>query len=155
MKLSEKDKEDITDDVIESRDVEEDSIYAHKFAVMQQQIDEKDAKIQELELKQKEMCEEYCPKTERIKELEVLEDDLKDKRIVYIDTPEFAENYIPKQKVKDLLTEIQEEYNKLDKEIDKQIKDKNKDYYKCKENIAIMQTLAYCRDKFEGLLEEK
>ena len=64
-------------------------------------------------------------------------------------------NSIPKQKIKDLLTEIQEEYNKLDKEIDKQIKDKNKDYYKCKENIAIMQTLAYCRDKFEGLLEEK
>lgn len=59
---------------------------------------------------------------------------------------------IPKQKVKEILIEIQEEYNKLDKEIDKQIKDKNKDYYKCKENIAIMQTLAYCRDKFEGLL---
>ena len=53
-------------------------------------------------------------------------------------------NSIPKQKIKDLLTEIQEEYNKLDKEIDKQIKDKNKDYYKCKENIAI-----------GGLLEEK
>lgn len=64
-------------------------------------------------------------------------------------------NYIPKQKVKEILIEIQEEYNKLDKEIDKQIKDKNKDYYKCKENIAIMQTLAYCRDKFEELLEEK
>ena len=91
----------------------------------------------------------------RIKELEVLEDDLKDKRIAYVDTPEFEENYIPKQKVKEILIEIQEEYNKLDKEIDKQIKDKNKDYYKCKENIAIMQTLAYCRDKFEGLLEEK
>ena len=92
---------------------------------------------------------------ERIKELEVLEDDLKDKRIVYVDTPEFEEKFIPKQKVKEILIEIQEEYNKLDKEIDKQIKDKNKDYYKCKENIAIMQTLAYCRDKFEGLLEEK
>ena len=91
----------------------------------------------------------------RIKELEVLEDDLKDKRIVYVDTPEFEEKFIPKQKVKEILIEIQEEYNKLDKEIDKQIKDKNKDYYKCKENIAIMQTLAYCRDKFEGLLEEK
>ena len=64
-------------------------------------------------------------------------------------------NYIPKQKVKEILIEIQEEYNKLDKEIDKQIKDKNKDYYKCKENIAIMQTLAYCRDKFKELLEEK
>lgn len=68
---------------------------------------------------------------------------------------ELNKNYIPKQKVKEILIEIQEEYNKLDKEIDKQIKDKNKDYYKCKENIAIMQTLAYCRDKFEGLLEEK
>lgn len=91
----------------------------------------------------------------RIKELEVLEDDLKDKRIVYVDTPEFEEEFIPKQKVKEILIEIQEEYNKLDKEIDKQIKDKNKDYYKCKENIAIMQTLAYCRDKFEELLEDK
>ena len=91
----------------------------------------------------------------RIKELEVLEDDLKDKRIVYVDTPEFEEKFIAKQKVKEILIEIQEEYNKLDKEIDKQIKDKNKDYYKCKENIAIMQTLAYCRDKFEGLLKEK
>ena len=91
----------------------------------------------------------------RIKELEVLEDDLKDKRIAYIDTLEFEKEFIPKQKVKEILIEIQEEYNKLDKEIDKQIKDKNKDYYKCKENIAIMQTLAYCRDKFEGLLEKK
>lgn len=37
----------------------------------------------------------------RIKELEVLEDDLKDKRIVYVDTPEFEEKFIAKQKVKD------------------------------------------------------
>ena len=69
---------------------------------------------------------------------------------------EYMKEFIPKQKVKEILIEIQEEYNKLDKEIiDKQIKDKNKDYYKCKENIAIMQTLAYCRDKFERLLEDK
>lgn len=73
----------------------------------------------------------------------------------YVQKIALLENSIPKQKVKEILIEIQEEYNKLDKEIDKQIKDKNKDYYKCKENIAIMQTLAYCRDKFEGLLEEK
>lgn len=91
----------------------------------------------------------------KIEELQVLEDDLKNKRIAYVDTPEFEEEFIPKQKVKEILIEIQEEYNKLDKEIDKQIKDKNKDYYKCKENIAIMQTLAYCRDKFEELLEDK
>ena len=73
----------------------------------------------------------------------------------YVQKVALLENSIPKQKVKEILIEIQEEYNKLDKEIDKQIKDKNKDYYKCKENIAIMQTLAYCRDKFEGLLEDK
>lgn len=40
---------------------------------------------------------------ERIKELEVLEDDLKDKRIVYVDTPEFAEKFILVQKIKDIL----------------------------------------------------
>ena len=73
----------------------------------------------------------------------------------YVQKVALLENSIPKQKVKEILIEIQEEYNKLDKEIDKQIKDKDKDYYKCKENIAIMQTLAYCRDKFEGLLEDK
>ena len=104
---------------------EDDSVYAHKFAIMQKQIDEKDKRIKELE-------EEN-----------------------YVQKVALLENSIPKQKVKEILIEIQEEYNKLDKEIDKQIKDKNKDYYKCKENIAIMQTLAYCRDKFEGLLEEK
>lgn len=37
----------------------------------------------------------------RIEELEVLEDDLKDKRIAYVDTPEFEEKFIAKQKVKD------------------------------------------------------
>ena len=48
----------------------------------------------------------------RIKELEVLEDDLKDKRIAYVDTPEFEEKFIAKQKVKDnfnkLITRIKE-----------------------------------------------
>ena len=39
----------------------------------------------------------------KIDKLQVLEDDLKDKRIVYVDTPEFEEKFIPKQKVKDIL----------------------------------------------------
>ena len=47
---------------------------------------------------------------DRIKELEVLEDDLKDKRVAYIDTPEFAENYIPKQKVKESYLNMEKEY---------------------------------------------
>lgn len=109
--------------------IEEDSVYATKFAVMQQQIDEKDARIKELE--------EALLK-------------VKDKNVkLFI----HYKNSISKQKVKDFLIQIQEEFNKLDKETDKQIKDKNKDYYKCKENIAIMQTLAWCRDNLEELLD--
>lgn len=42
----------------------------------------------------------------KIKELEVLEDDLKDKRIVYVDTPEFEEKFISKQKVKEIIYTI-------------------------------------------------
>lgn len=48
----------------------------------------------------------------KIDKLQVLEDDLKDKRIVYVDTPEFEEKFIAKQKVKDnfnkLITRIKE-----------------------------------------------
>lgn len=55
----------------------------------------------------------------RIQELEVLEDDLKDKRIVYADTPEFEEKFIPKQKVKEELERAEKEnepYEKYNKE---------------------------------------
>lgn len=95
MNLTEQSKEDITDMITESRDVEEDDLttaYLKGYA---------DAE------------EKYRKK---IKELEVLEDDLKDKRVVYIDTPEFAENYIPKQKVKDYLKEEKERYEVYKKE---------------------------------------
>lgn len=50
----------------------------------------------------------------KIKELEVLEDDLKDKRVVYIDTPEFAENYIPKQKTIDKMEKLNKEIKNCD-----------------------------------------
>lgn len=36
----------------------------------------------------------------KIDKLQVLEDDLKDKRIVYVDTPEFEEKFIAKQKTR-------------------------------------------------------
>ena len=89
----------------------------------------------------------------RIKELEKENTTLKNfTSSIYNENIE--KEFIPVQKVKDFLIQIQEEFNKLDKETDKQIKDKNKDYYKCKENIAIMQTLAYCRDNLEELLKE-
>ena len=49
---------------------------------------------------------------ERIKELEVLEDDLKDKRIVYVDTPEFEEymrQFISVKKIKDKMEKLNKE----------------------------------------------
>ena len=64
------------------------------------------------------ILEEREEDKKRIKELEVLEDDLKDKRIVYVDTPEFEEKFISKQKVKEELEKAEkenvpyEEYNK-------------------------------------------
>lgn len=48
----------------------------------------------------------------RIEQLEVLEDDLKDKRIVYVDTPDFKEKYIPTQKVYDKIDELNEEFDR-------------------------------------------
>lgn len=50
----------------------------------------------------------------KIEELEVLEDDLKDKRIVYVDTPEFEENYIPKQKVLEEIDQVLEAFRKVE-----------------------------------------
>ena len=55
---------------------------------------------------------------EKVKELEVLEDDMKDKRIVYIDEPEFKANYIPKQKIKDKIENLEKEYKKLEQSSD-------------------------------------
>ena len=129
-------------DMQEDSTIEEIALRISEEMYNQQQINEEHQKING-ELR------------EKVKELDTKNDELlKDLYSANCIIADLTDS-IPKQKIKDLLTEIQEEYNKLDKEIDKQIKDKNKDYYKCKENIAIMQTLAYCRDKFEGLLEEK
>lgn len=63
----------------------EDSIYAHKFALMQQQIDEKDKRIKELEVK------------------------LEFKSYGDLDNIQFEEylnQFIPKQKVKDKIEEV-------------------------------------------------
>ena len=66
-------------------------------------------------------------------------------------------NYIPKQKVKDILNEIQEEYNKLEEQFDciwdKKSKD-NYDRYKLQELSAMQQELGFILGKFEKLLEE-
>lgn len=102
MKLSEEEKEDITDMVIESRDVEEDltTVYLKGYA----DAEEKYRKtIKELETKQKEMCEEYCPKVEKIKELEEALLKVKDKNTTLFIT---CRNSIPKQKVKEIFNRL-------------------------------------------------
>lgn len=64
---------------------------------------------------------------------------------------------IPTQKVKDILNEIQEEYNKLEEQFDciwdKKSKD-NYDRYKLQELSAMQQELGFILGKFEELLEE-
>lgn len=94
---------------------------------------------------------------DRIKELEAK---LEFKKWGDLDDTQFEEymnQFIPKQKVKDVLTEIQKEYEKLDKASDDFLNNKEKtaeDYVLEKERLATMQTLAYCRDNLEELLEE-
>lgn len=68
------------------RNNEKDSVYATKFAVMQQQINEKDKRIKELE------------------------EENKKKSIENICYQEELENSIPVQKVKDKIEELKKEY---------------------------------------------
>ena len=67
------------------------------------------------------------------------------------------EECIPKQKVKDILNQIQEEYDKVQEQFDciwnKKSKD-NYDRYKLQELSAMQQELGFILGKFEKLLEE-
>ena len=92
-------------------------------------------RIQELELKQKEMCEEYCPKTARIKELEEENKNILNSKIG-IDLS--YDDYIPKQKVKDKIKEIKE-----DKE--------SKYFYR----FLTTRDIDYAIEILENLLEDK
>ena len=71
---------------------------------------------------------------------------------------EVIENSIPKQKIKDLLTEIQEEYNKVQEQFDciwnKKSKD-DYDRYKLQEFSTMQQQLGFFIGKLEELLEDK
>lgn len=90
----------------------------------------------------------------RIKELE---EKNKRKNMFLQMGKEVIENSIPKQKVKDILNEIQEEYDKVQEQFDciwnKKSKD-NYDRYKLQELSAMQQELVFILGKFEELLEE-
>lgn len=91
----------------------------------------------------------------RIKELE---EDNKRKDMFVEMAKEVIENSILKQKIKDLLTEIQEEYNEVQEQFDciwnKKSKD-DYDRYKLQEFSTMQQQLGFFIGKLEELLEEK
>ena len=91
----------------------------------------------------------------RIKELE---EENKRKDMFVEMAKEVIENSILKQKIKDLLTEIQEEYNKVQEQFDciwnKKSKD-DYDRYKLQEFSTMQQQLGFFIGKLEELLEDK
>ena len=93
----------------------------------------------------------------RIKELEAKLEFKKYGDLDEIEFEEYMSHFIPKQKVKDILNEIQEEYDKVQEQFDciwdKKSKD-NYDRYKLQELSAMQQELGFILGKFEKLLEE-
>lgn len=71
---------------------------------------------------------------------------------------EYMKEFIPKQKVKEILIEIQEEYNKVQEQFDciwnKKSKD-NYDRYKLQEFSTMQQQLGFFIGKLEEMLEDK
>lgn len=68
------------------------------------------------------------------------------------------EKYVPVQKVRNKIEEMQKEYNKLDKQVDEYINDANKDstkFYKNRERISTMQALSYFINILKELIEGK
>ena len=92
------------------------------------------------------------------KRIQELEEDNKRKDMFVEMAKEVIENSILKQKIKDLLTEIQEEYNKVQEQFDciwnKKSKD-DYDRYKLQEFSTMQQQLGFFIGKLEELLEDK
>ena len=69
--------------------------------------------ITELKEQNRELMDEYHKKVQEVINLEqdikILQDDLEDKRLVYIDTQEFQDSYISKQKIKNKIEEFKNE----------------------------------------------
>lgn len=94
----------------------------------------------------------------RIAELEEENRIFKDSNVLVNRYFKLKDNSIPVQKVKDLLTEIQEEYNEVQEQFDciwnKKSKD-DYDRYKLQEFSTMQQQLGFFIGKLEEMLEEK
>ena len=102
------------------RDTSNDTVIAHKFAVMQQQIEQKDKRIQELERKNKHLTNTSDYETVSLEcthleeQLDIANSRIQDleeeKNKTQIISPYFVkENYIPKQVIKDILQDNRNE----------------------------------------------
>ncbi len=73
--------------------------------------DSANREITELKKQNRELIDEYHKRVQEVIDLEqdikILQDDFEDKRLVYIDTPEFQDSYIPKQKIKDKIEDLE------------------------------------------------
>lgn len=59
------------------------------------------------------LLNEYQKEKQENEKLKMLEEDIKNKRIVYIDTQEFKENYIPKNKIMEKIKKLKNEYRNI------------------------------------------
>lgn len=108
-------------------------------------------------LKFEEYMKEFIPKQkvkEKIEENRIF----KDSNVLVNRYFKLKDNSIPVQKVKDLLTEIQEEYNEVQEQFDciwnKKSKD-DYDRYKLQEFSTMQQQLGFFIGKLEEMLEDK
>ena len=115
MKLTDKEKDDITDDVIESRDVEEDDLttaYLKGYADAEEKYRKR---IKELEKENEELLEVKIS-CSAVNIIENLQKENKSKQKAYDDCYCEYKKYkqfdsIPVQKVKDKIEELKEHYN--------------------------------------------
>ena len=149
--------------------LEEDSMSIEEDLKILQEFTELDRKLRnyKVESDYDNFCERRCvvidhilaereEDKKRIKELEEENRIFKDSNVLV--NFKLKDNSIPVQKVKDLLTEIQEEYNEVQEQFDciwnKKSKD-DYDRYKLQEFSTMQQQLGFFIGKLEEMLEDK
>ena len=145
--------------VVKKSNIEEDIKILKEFVELDRKI-----RQNKTENDYEQFCERRCVAIEhilaerkqdkaRIKELEE-ENRMQRKQIMSA----YNRGWIPKQKVKDVLTAIREEYNKVQEQFDciwnKKSKD-DYDRYKLQEFSAMQQQLGFFIGKLEEILEDK
>lgn len=107
--LSQKQSVELLKDTLNKFEIRGEKLYLLKNAIENVLAERKQdkAKIKELETKQRAMCEEYCPKTERIGELEK---ELKRKKVFIFMASEVIKYSISFQKIENKIEEFKKEY---------------------------------------------